>query len=594
MIRFVIPAYNEAENIPNLMADLGAAGARARRAHDLRRRRLDRRHGRGDRGRTATDLHLAVVAPRGQPRPGHGDQLGPARRAGRVPGRRRDRHARGRQHLRPRRPAAHARAASTQGDDVVLASVYAPGGRIIGVAPWRLAASQGGVEHLPLRRWPAGDPHAVLAVPRLPRRHAAARPPRPTAACSCASPASRPTSSCCSSSTTPARRSPRCPRSTTGAARLGVSKMNLKPTVLAYGRLMAAHIVGRIQPPPLSPLGRDEPASAASAPADAAQAPAERRVERARAWWPPGRHRRGRDPRHGPGAAPAAGGRAGHRCSSAARRWAAWPAPSTSTATGSTASTTSSCPSDERMLVARRRARPAASTCASRRSASASSSDGEMHPFNGLADFARFPPLSPLGRARLAWFVAQCQLRTDYAGAGAHAARALAAPPLRRRGRTSASGARCWTRASTPTTTSCPPPTCGRAPTACAPRARAQGAGETMGCLRGGHERLIEAAGDARRELGVDFRLDAGVEGLVWRGRRGARRDGRRRGRALRPDDRRRCSRRRCAACCPSDAGDRLLDAYPQRYLGVVCLILKLQPLADCPTTRSTSATRRR
>jgi dolichol-phosphate mannosyltransferase len=40
--------------------------------------------------------------------------------------------------------------------------------------------------------------------------------------------------------------------------RLGVSKMSLKPTVMAYGRLMAAHIVGRIQPPPLSPLSSDE------------------------------------------------------------------------------------------------------------------------------------------------------------------------------------------------------------------------------------------------------------------------------------------------------------------------------------------------
>jgi hypothetical protein len=34
--------------------------------------------------------------------------------------------------------------------------------------------------------------------------------------------------------------------------------MSLKPTVMAYGRLMAAHIVGRIQPPPLSPLSSDE------------------------------------------------------------------------------------------------------------------------------------------------------------------------------------------------------------------------------------------------------------------------------------------------------------------------------------------------
>jgi len=40
--------------------------------------------------------------------------------------------------------------------------------------------------------------------------------------------------------------------------RQGVSKMNLKPTVLAYGRLAAAQIVGRIQPPPISPLAEEE------------------------------------------------------------------------------------------------------------------------------------------------------------------------------------------------------------------------------------------------------------------------------------------------------------------------------------------------
>src|SRR6201999_104151 len=42
-----------------------------------------------------------------------------------------------------------------------------------------------------------------------------------------------------------------------------------------------------------------------------------------------------------------------------------------------------------------------------------------------------------------------------------------------------------------------------------------QGSGETMGCLRGGHERLIEAAAAPAGELGVDVRVDAGVEGLV-------------------------------------------------------------------------------
>ncbi len=40
--------------------------------------------------------------------------------------------------------------------------------------------------------------------------------------------------------------------------------------------------------------------------------------------------------------------------------------------------------------------------------------DGKMHPFNGIGDFLRFPPLSPLGRARLAWFVLHCQLRRNY------------------------------------------------------------------------------------------------------------------------------------------------------------------------------------
>ena len=54
MIRFVIPAYNERENIPNLLAELAPRGARTGRARDLRRRRLHRRHRRGDRSRTAT------------------------------------------------------------------------------------------------------------------------------------------------------------------------------------------------------------------------------------------------------------------------------------------------------------------------------------------------------------------------------------------------------------------------------------------------------------------------------------------------------------------------------------------------------------
>jgi protoporphyrinogen oxidase len=79
--------------------------------------------------------------------------------------------------------------------------------------------------------------------------------------------------------------------------------------------------------------------------------------------------------------------------------------------------------------------------------------DGQMHPFNGIGDFLRFPPLSPGARARLAWFVVQCQLRRDY-------------KPLE-----SGSGFRCSTPASTPVTRTCPRPTSGRARTGCARRA---------------------------------------------------------------------------------------------------------------------------
>ena len=149
--------------------------------------------------------------------------------------------------------------------------------------------------------------------------------------------------------------------------------------------------------------------------------------------------------------------------------------------------------------------------------------DGEMHPFNGLGDFARFSPLSPWGRARLAWFVAQCQLRKDHA--------ALENMPLdswlRRH-----CGDRVVDRIWRPLLDSRfdsdhdeLPATYLWARTNRMRSARtSQGSGETMGCLRGGHERLIEAAAARAVELGAEVRLDAGVEGLVYEDGAGARR----------------------------------------------------------------------
>jgi protoporphyrinogen oxidase len=200
--------------------------------------------------------------------------------------------------------------------------------------------------------------------------------------------------------------------------------------------------------------------------------------------------------------------------------------------------------------------------------------DAQMHPFNGLGDFARFPPLSPLGRARLAWFVAQCQLRKDHKGledvslerwlrrhCGRKVVERIWRPLLNSRfdsQHDELPATYMWARTN---------------------RMRSartsQGSGETMGCLRGGHERLVEAAAARAQELGVDVRVSAGVEGLVLE-------DGRVAGvvvdgqaerfdltlATLQPPALKRL--------LPDELGG-LLDAYPQRFLGVVCLILKLR-----------------
>jgi protoporphyrinogen oxidase len=201
--------------------------------------------------------------------------------------------------------------------------------------------------------------------------------------------------------------------------------------------------------------------------------------------------------------------------------------------------------------------------------------DGKMYPFNGLGDFARFPPLSPLGRARLAWFVLQCQLRRNYS--------ALEKMPLERWLRRHC-GRRVFERIWRPLLNSRfdsshdeLPATYLWARTNRMRSARtSRGAGETMGCVRGGHERLIEAIGDRARSLGVDIRLGAGVEGLVL-GSDGAVKGVQVDGRAetfdltistLQPPALRRLL---------PEALQPLLEPYPKRFLGVVCLVMEVK-----------------
>jgi protoporphyrinogen oxidase len=201
--------------------------------------------------------------------------------------------------------------------------------------------------------------------------------------------------------------------------------------------------------------------------------------------------------------------------------------------------------------------------------------DGKMYPFNGIGDFLRFPPLSLLGRARLAWFVVQCQLRRDY--------KALERKPLER-WLARHCGRRVVERIWRPLLDSRfdsrhdeLPATYLWARTNRMRSARDKGSsGETMGCLRGGHETLVLAAAAHAAKLGVDVRLGAGVEGLVREPSgevSGVMVDGQAEHfdltiPTLQPPG--------LKHLLPAEL-QPLLDAYPERYLGVVCLVLKLR-----------------
>ena len=200
--------------------------------------------------------------------------------------------------------------------------------------------------------------------------------------------------------------------------------------------------------------------------------------------------------------------------------------------------------------------------------------DGEMYPFNGIGDFLRFPPLSPPARARLAWFVGQCQLRRDFSAledaplidwltrhCGREVVDTIWRPLLNSRFDSSYDelpATYLWARTNRMRS------------------ARQGGGSETMGCLKGGHERLIDAVASRARSLGADIRLGAGVEGLEYDadlGVTGVRVDGEVEAfdltiPTLQPP---------ALARLLPDTLSGLLDAYPSRFLGVVCLVLKVR-----------------
>ena len=267
MIRFVIPAYNEAENIPNLMADL------APRARELGARIIFVDDGSKDGTYEAIQehrdgLHLAVV--RHPVNRGLGTAINSGLRA--ALGESQDGDA-----------IVTLEADNTsdlddlpammgkfnQGADVVLASVYAPGGRIVGVAGWRLAASKAVSNTF---RYAGGlkEIHTLSSLYRVYRAGTLRRAAETYGWLLVREPGFAANVELLLKLYNAGAKVAEVPTVNDWGRRLGVSKMNLKPTVMAYGRLMAAQMVGRIQPPPMSPLSAQELA-AASEPAQIEQ-----------------------------------------------------------------------------------------------------------------------------------------------------------------------------------------------------------------------------------------------------------------------------------------------------------------------------------
>jgi protoporphyrinogen oxidase len=200
--------------------------------------------------------------------------------------------------------------------------------------------------------------------------------------------------------------------------------------------------------------------------------------------------------------------------------------------------------------------------------------DGELHDFDGVGDLLRFSPLSALQRLRLAWFVGQCQLRRSPGRLDdlplerwlrRHCGRGLTdklwRPLLDSRFERDPSGL---------------PATYLWARTRRMSGARERGAGgEQFGHLRGGHQRLIDAIIERACELGVEARAGVPVEGLVCENGEvtGVQVGGERERydltiSTLQPPA--------LARLLPG-ALERLLEPYPKRWLGVVCLAMTVK-----------------
>lgn len=200
--------------------------------------------------------------------------------------------------------------------------------------------------------------------------------------------------------------------------------------------------------------------------------------------------------------------------------------------------------------------------------------DGEMHDFNGIADLLRFSPLSPIARLRLGWFVAQCQLRGSY--------RRLDELPLERWLRRHCGRQvveRIWEPLLASRFDGDPaglPATYLWARTRRMSGAReSKGGGEAMGHIVGGHQRLIDAMVARAGELGVKAITEAPVTGLAT-DEGGAVTGVELEDETLDFDLTIPTLQPPALRFLLPDRHQGLLGPYPERWLGVVCVILKL------------------
>jgi protoporphyrinogen oxidase len=202
--------------------------------------------------------------------------------------------------------------------------------------------------------------------------------------------------------------------------------------------------------------------------------------------------------------------------------------------------------------------------------------DGEMHDFNGIGDLLRFAPLSPPARLRLGWFVAQCQLRSSY--------EKLETIPLETWLRRIC-GKEVWGRIWKPLLDTRfdgdpagLPATYLWARTRRMSGARSGGGkgGEEMGHIIGGHQRLIDAMVARARQLGVEARTGVSVTGLAL-AEDGSISGVELEGETLEFDLTIPTLQPPALRFLLPERHRHLLGRYPQRWLGVVCPIVKVR-----------------